>query len=60
MSKKIKDLCIKAYNYKNKEYFEVIVQKRDKSGRRIKKKSRFTEYKKRITSLQSAERVKFR
>jgi len=58
-SKKNKDLCIKSYKHKGKDYFEVTVQKRHKDGRLVKKKSRFTQNGNRISSLRSADEVKF-
>jgi len=56
---KSKDRGIKSYKFEGKTYYEVIVQKRNKSGSSIKKRSRFTKNGNRISSLKSADEVKF-
>ena len=59
MSTKNKDLCFTKYNHKGNDYYIVTVQKRNKNGKMIKKKSRFTKTGNRISSIKAAEDVKF-
>ena len=58
-SKKDDELCIERYSFEGKKYLEVIVQKRNKKGKMVKRKSRFTKSGSRISSSRAAEDVKF-
>ena len=53
-------MAIQSYHHEGNDYFEVIVSRRDRNGKRIRKKTKYDKGGKRISSRASAQKIEYR